>query len=294
MCLLIGVSLQFVKATPNNTHTVLNQFVINIGLPAMALFYIPKLNLGGDLLFPVLMPWLTIGLAIVLFALLGKIFSWSRSLIGCLIMTAGFGNTSFVGIPIIQALYGDEGIKTLMMIDLPGTFVALSTVGILIASLFSRGKTNIKAILKRISSFPPLWAFLVAIVFNLSDLEMPMALDGSFEKLTYTVSPLALVSVGFQLRFEKKSKHWSYLFLGLGYKLILLPAFIFVLYKLLFAKSGMMIDVCVMEAAMAPMITSSIIAASYGLKPRLCNMMVGIGIPLSFLTTAIWYWILNT
>jgi malate permease and related proteins len=40
---------------------------------------------------------------------------------------------------------------------------------------------------------------------------------------------------------------------------------------------------------MAPMITASIVAISYGLKPRLASMMVGFGIPLSFLTLAIWY-----
>ncbi len=41
-------------------------------------------------------------------------------------MCAGFGNTSFVGIPLIQAMYGEEGLKTVMLVDQPG-FVALST-----------------------------------------------------------------------------------------------------------------------------------------------------------------------
>jgi predicted permease len=45
---------------------------------------------------------------------------------------------------------------------------------------------------------------------------------------------------------------------------------------------------------MAPMITGCILAATYGLKPKLSGMMIGIGIPLSFITVAFWYWILTT
>jgi len=43
---------------------------------------------------------------------------------------------------------------------------------------------------------------------------------------------------------------------------------------------------------MAPMITGAILASNYGLKPKLSSMMVGVGIPLSFLSLAFWYYIL--
>lgn len=292
LCLIIGLLLQKVKVFPANTHQVLNQFIIYISLPGMALYYIPKIVLSMDLLFPVLMPWLAVGLAFVLFAGMGKLFGWSRSLIGCLIMTAGFGNTSFVGIPIIQALYGEEGLKTLMMVDLPGTFVALSTVGIMIATMYSRGTTTGRAMLMKMVSFPPFIVFIIALLLNLSQITLPTMLDDVFYKLSLTISPLALVSVGFQLRVNKRSKHWRFLFLGLSYQLVLFPALIYFLYKIVWGQSGTMIDVCVIEAAMAPMITASIVAAQYGLKPRLSAMMVGLGIPISFLTIALWYLIL--
>jgi predicted permease len=43
---------------------------------------------------------------------------------------------------------------------------------------------------------------------------------------------------------------------------------------------------------MAPMVTSSIIAAENGLDRPLTALMVGVGIPLSFLTAAAWYYLL--
>jgi predicted permease len=48
-----------------------------------------------------------------------------------------------------------------------------------------------------------------------------------------------------------------------------------------------------MEAAMAPMITASILAASHGLKPRLSSMMIGFGIPISFVTLLFWYFVVQ-
>jgi len=57
---------------------------------------------------------------------------------------------------------------------------------------------------------------------------------------------------------------------------------------------GVTVNVSIMESAMAPMITGAILASNYGLKPKLSSMMVGIGIPLSFLTLTLWYFILNT
>jgi predicted permease len=44
---------------------------------------------------------------------------------------------------------------------------------------------------------------------------------------------------------------------------------------------------------MAPMITGCILASSYGLKPRLSSMMIGFGIPISFITLLFWYFVLQ-
>jgi predicted permease len=61
--------------------------------------------------------------------------------------------------------------------------------------------------------------------------------------------------------------------IGLLYKLILTPAIIYVLYVV--NQNSKMIEVAIMESAMAPMITASILAATHGLKPRLSSMMIG-------------------
>lgn len=265
-----------------------------IALPAMALHYLPKIKLGLDLILPASIAWLSFGLAFIIFNVLGKIFGWSKKLIGCLILTAGLGNTSFVGIPIIQALFGDQGLNTLIIVDLPGTFVVFSTLGILVATIYSnQKKLEETPILKKIITFPPLIAFLVGICFALLRIDFPEYLSTAFKQIAITISPIALISVGFQLKFKTYSKHFKFLFLGLFFQLILFPAIIFGLVYGILGQTDLVAKVCIIEAAMAPMITGAILANTHGLKPELSNMMVGYGIPISFVTIGIWYLIIE-
>ena len=292
VCLIIGIVLKKSKIIPDNFHTSLNAFVINISLSAFSLYYISKIELNSSVIYPVLVVWIGIFAAILFFAGLGKIFGWKTSLIGALIMCAGFGNTSFVGIPLIQAMYGEEGLKTVMLVDQPG-FVALSTVGILVANFYSGSKDSLLKHLSKILKFPPFIAFVVALLLNLFSIEIPKDFDEVLMKLGATTVPLALVSVGSQMQWKKiEKKEGFHLFIGLLFKLVLLPLIILVIYKYIFHQNGDVIDICILEAAMAPMITAAIIASAHDLEPKFCNLMVAVGIPLSILTVGIWHLLL--
>ncbi len=289
-CLIIGVILQKVRNFPANTPLVLNQFIIYISLPALALYFIPDVTLDRTVLIPIGVAWICFGGSAIFFWSLGKFYGWSRKLIGCLILTAGLGNTSFIGFPVIEALYGKEGLKTAILIDQPGSFFVLSTLGIALAATLSKGTTDYKAIFKKILTFPPFFSFALALLFNVFNLHFSDDLKEVFQRLGSTVTPLALISVGLQLRIERRSKHWGFLALGLTYQLILAPLLIYTIYVGMLGLRGEIVQITIVEAAMAPMITASIVAATYGLKPRLANMMIGFGIPISFITLAFWYW----
>lgn len=268
--------------------------MIFVALPALALYYIPKISISTNLLYPLAIAWVGFGLSFLFFYTLGKRLGWPNRLIGCLIITAGLGNTSFVGFPIIEALYGPEGLKTAIMVDQPGTFVVMATLGLITATIFAKGDANPKQIAAKILLFPPFIAFVLACVMNVLKVDFHENLQHVFQKLGGTVTPVALVSVGLQLKVDKESQHWKFLRLGLLFKLIITPAFFFLLYRFILGGKGLTVDVSILESAMAPMITGAILASNYGLKPKLSSMMVGIGIPLSFLTLAFWYYILQT
>ena len=292
-CLLAGVLFQRVPGFPANAAITLNQYVLYAPLPALALYHIPEISGGPELLYPIGVAWICFGGAWLFFGALRRTFGWSRKLTGCLILCAGLGNTSFIGFPVIEAAYGRDALGTALLVDQPGSFVVLTTLGIVVATLYSRAPVGTGAIVQKILFFPPFIGFAMAVSMNVLDLHFPEGVRGGLLRIGNTVTPVALIAVGLQLRIAKRSKHWGFLGLGLVYKLVLAPALIFVLYVVVLGGTGTAIRVSVLESAMAPMITASILATSHGLKPRLANMMVGIGIPMSFLTALSWYYILE-
>jgi predicted permease len=291
--LVLGLMLQRVSAIPKNTPKILNWIVIQICLPALALYHIPKIQWNTQLLYPILVAWIIFLLSWLFFGILGKQLGWSRKLIGCMIICSGMSNTSFLGFPIITALYGESGMKTAILVDQPGSFVVLSTLAVLVATLYSKGNTSGFQILKKIVFFPPFITFVLACFLNVYQFQMPSFIEQGLKILGAGVTPLALLSVGLQLQFDRKSKHWNFLGLGLFFKLLLAPAFVFLLYIIILQQHSEVIEVALLESAMAPMITASILATSYGLKPKLCSMMIGFGIPISFITLGFWYFILQ-
>jgi hypothetical protein len=72
-------------------------------------------------------------------------------LTGCLILTAGLGihHSCFS----IEALYGQEGMKTAILVDQPGTFVVLSTLGIIVATMYPKGSQIAFRFLKKLFFF---------------------------------------------------------------------------------------------------------------------------------------------
>jgi predicted permease len=291
--LSIGIALKWWKLLPPNFHTRLNAFVLNIALPATILYYIPQLQLSPGLIYPVAVAWLIYLLAWLLFSVLGKSLSWDKATIACLTLCCGLGNTSFIGYPVIKALYGEAGLKIAILVDQPGSFIVLSTLGIFTAMYYSFGKASAREMGRKLFTFPPFLAFLLAIVLLVCKVQIPDTLSKVLWLLAQTLVPVALVSVGMQLNFKERISDVKPLALGLGYKLVLAPLVIFLLFLFVFKSDSLTTLVSVMEAAMAPMITGAILAAQYNLRPKMANAFISIGIPLSFITLAVWWWVLR-
>ena len=287
VCLLAGVLLRVARRVPDNAHAALNGFIIHVALPALVLGQIHGLRLTTNLLWPVSMPWLLFALSAMTFIVLARVMRLPRATTGALIMTAGLANTSFVGLPMIEAFYGAQGLPTGILIDQLGTYLVLSTAGVAIACLFSAGTASRREVLLRVVTFPPLAALLLAVL--LAPVEYPAWLGGMLRRLGDTVAPLALVSVGLQLRIDQLRGNRVPLGLGLGFKLVLGPGLLALLYVGLLSRHGETAQVTLFEAAMGPQIGGAIVAMQYGLNPALITLMVGIGIALSFLTLPLWY-----
>src|ERR1700733_7608505 len=288
VCLVVGMILRATRRAPDNAHVSINAFVIHVALPALILGQIHGLRLIPQLLLPVSMPWALFALSVPVFVVIGRVMRFPAGVTGALIMTAGLANTSFVGLPMIETFYGAKDLSTGILIDQLGTYLVLSTVGITVASIYSSGTASWREIARRIVTFPPLIALVLALA--LSPIAYPAWLAGMLHRLGDTLAPLALVSVGLQLRLDQLSGNRVPLGLGLGFKLVVGPLLIALLYFGLLLGDSETSRVTIFEAAMGPQIGGAIVAMQYGLSPSLITLMVGVGIALSFVTLPLWYW----
>jgi predicted permease len=71
--------------------------------------------------------------------------------------------------------------------------------------------------------------------------------------------------------------------LALGWKLALAPVLVW-LIGLAIGVSDAILTIAVLESAMAPMISATILAEQNDLEPQLANAVLGIGIVLSLVT----------
>jgi predicted permease len=123
--------------------------------------------------------------------------------------------------------------------------------------------------------------------------EYPEWLVGVLRRLGDTLAPLALVSVGLQLRLDQLSGIRVPLSIGIAFKLLLGPALVLMVYVGFLGAAGKVVQITLFESAMGPMIGASIIAIQHGLNPPLITLLVGIGITASFLSLPLWWYVLQ-
>ena len=290
-CLLLGLFLRRSGRLPDNAAASLNGFVVHISLPALTLTYVHGLKLDTNLILPALMAWVMFGIGCGFFWLAARALGFSRATTGGLMLTGGLANTSFIGLPMIETFYGPQFLGLGILIDQLGSYFVLSTLGILVASLYSGHSMNAKTVIRKIVLFVPFQAFVLALL--LMPFEYPIWLDELLKRLGATLVPIALVSVGYQLQLSQVRGKAYALTVGLVFKLAVAPALILLLFAGVLGAEGPVLSVTVFEAAMGPMIGASIVAIDHELDPPLLTLMVGVGIPLSFLTLPVWWHLLS-
>jgi len=280
--LLIGMALRRLRQFPRETAQVLNLFVIHVSLPALVLLKVPQLTFARDLLIPALMPWGMLLVTAILVIGAAKWFSWPREVVGALLLLVPLGNTSFLGIPMVRAFFGEPGIPYAVLYDQLGSFLALATYGSVVLALYGSGeRPQAAAVVKKILTFPPFIALLLA--FASRSLPYPEPLLALLKTLSATLVPVVMIAVGFQLTLRLSPEVLKPLGFGMIMKLVIAPviALIFCSY---FNLDSLAARVSVLEAGMPPMVSAGALAIMANLSPQLTAALVGLGILASFLT----------
>ena len=160
-----GALLRKYKNLPSDSHRVVNLWIVNLALPAIALRYIPKMNWNWDLLLLISTPFIIFFGGCLMIFIVSKFRHIPLKSKAAILLTVGFSNMSFLGYPITEAYYGTNGLQLAILCD-QVSFIVVSSLGIIAATYAAqgKGKLNIKALLIKIFTFPPTIAFILAFV----------------------------------------------------------------------------------------------------------------------------------
>lgn len=285
--MLAGMLMQRAKLLPADAHKGINTWLLYLALPAVSLKYIPTIQWSLSMLFPLastVIVWAGSHLFTALYSKHKRYGQRSRS---TLELASGYSNTSFIGFPLIIAYFGEQYLSIAIICD-QVLFILLSTVGIITAIKGDRKSgtaIEAKMILKKLFTFPPFIGCITALILphfvNLAPVE-PL-----FGKLAATVAPLALFSIGIQLRFNGWEKQRGQLSMVLLYKLLIAPLLVLAA-AVITGVWGNVAKISIFEASMPTFITASVVAEQFNLNFRLVNLIIGIGILLGLMSTFMW------
>ena len=155
-CFAAGIVLRRSGRLPENAHASVNGFIIHVSLPALVLRHVHGLTPEFTLLYAALMPWAMFGLGVLFFHIFGRLAGLQPATVGGLTLSGSLANTSFVGIPMIEAFYGAAFVGVGVLIDQLGTYMVLSTLGILVAVVYAAGATSPGAVAEEGADLPAL------------------------------------------------------------------------------------------------------------------------------------------
>ncbi|KUM54628.1 AEC family transporter [Rheinheimera sp. EpRS3] len=290
--LCIGVMLRRLPAMPQNSGIALNMYVLYVALPALILKNVPQLQFSAELLIPAVTPWLLLLAVVATVLLLSKLLHWPREVTGALLIVLPLGNTSFLGFPMTEALFGSDAMPYAVVYDQLGSFIALASYVTVIAALYSptAAKPTVKGIIVKIITFPSFVALALGLL--LRGTEYPPFATQLIDNLAATLVPVVMVAVGFALTIKFSKSEISPLICALLIKLALMPALVAALWFSV-GQRGTAVDVSIFQAAMPPMISAGAIAIMAGLAPRLVSGIIGIGILLGLVSLPVVFWLLH-
>jgi predicted permease len=268
-------------------RNAINVMVFNLFLPALGVWAMYRASIGMDAVLIPATAWITtlatLGLSLLLYALLGPKFGLSRAEQGVLVIAATFGNVTYLGLPVLQGLYGNEAIKYALYYDLLATTPVLWLVGAAVAAHFgSEEQYSLRRSVRTVLMLPPLWGIALGMLLNVGDVPLPGSIMKALELMGGLVVPLMIFTIGLSLSIPSV-RHTVAIAPAMVIKLAIVPLISFGVARAI-GVSGMALASCLMEGAMPTMVLSLLVAAMFGLDVSLAAFVIVVSTALAFFT----------
>lgn len=275
----------------NKSKGYISAIVVRITLPVLIISSLLQQDLTADMITNALIvvaisiPTMLMGLVVALG--IHKLFKLEQSIKALYICMSTFGNVVFLGYPLIQALYGGEGLFYAIIYSIINDGFVYS-LGIYLLS----GKSGAKNLKKLIN--PNTISFAVALILLSFGVKLNDVFKDSLTSLGQCTTPLAMLFIGISLA-EVPLKN---VFKGAGKYIIiaqkmLIAPLMLILILMPFNISPLVVSVIVLQLAMPMQTIFSVLSFEYGAPSDFAVETIFISMVVSVFSLPLIYTALN-
>ena len=268
------------KVIPQNQLIIFIDFVLVFAMPALIFDKVYHVNIDFHL-FSVIACGLGANFVAMLLAFgLGRLLGFSKATTASMALLAMFGNTLFMGLPVLQGILGDDIANEVILYDQMVTCVPIAFLGPFILSYAAPSNVSLSASVFKIMKFPPFLALVAGLLAK--SVEIPDFLFAPLRLFSGAVVPVALFAVGLGLGFNTVRSSYKSTALVVFLRMVVAPCFFVAfawVFGIEFSPSYM---VGLIETAMPPTVLASAMILKAKLDSNLAISAIAIGMCFTF------------
>lgn len=261
----------------------ISKFLMHTTFPALMIVSTIRIDFKPALFFS---PLLCIALGSIM-TLIGWFWfsGYSDRMRGMLTMACGGLNVGLFAFPIIEGIWGREGLVYVAMFDIGNTIITFGlvySVGSYFAVKEEGASVEFKKVLRKVLQLPPLQAMFIGLTINALDIELPAVAYDFLDVLAKANKPLVLLLMGIYMSFAlEKSQVWAVAkVLAIRYGCGLLAA---VLLYMLVPEPSMFRNVLLVCVILPIGMTILPFADELNYDSRIAGVLVNVSLIISFL-----------
>lgn len=275
--LIAGIVAQRPKIL-KSAFRFLNVTVIWAILPAIIFVSIGRISLPqiDYYYYAIVLAFIGLGFCFVLAAMVASLMHLNRKTSIAIVLNAAFMNVTYLGLPIVYALIGLEGLGPAslyaMAIGIPHLIF-----GVVFAGSGEKKRVSPSLILEKLVTFPAVFALIVALLFVGFEVSVPSLILNTFDNyLAWPFFALMLLLIGYQIPLVNPRKYaWVLTTVG-TIRLLICPlvTYFFISLFSLSIAGDISPKPALIQAVMPPAVFNMILAHHFKLDLKLYGAIV--------------------
>ncbi|GIV14581.1 MAG: transporter [Armatimonadota bacterium] len=269
---------------------VINRLILDVTLPAFVFHALYRQRVTADMIHAA---WLFGVLQVLVMALLwvpARLARFRRPVIGTFLLTAVYGNTGFLGYPVVQAIFGktEGAMAAAVVYDQFSMALPVYTVGVAVAMHYgNKYETSWREMLTFFTT-PTFLVLIATLIVNALQVPVPSFITHAAQLVAGATVPLVLLSLGLMLEpgHLRANHYYLPMVLILLTKMALFPWLMWLATGWA-GVQGVARWVAVTQSAMPSAMVNAVITERYGCDHQLATLVIVVGTLLTIVVLPI-------